>query len=346
MRAAQWLEPERLELTDLEAPTAGPGQAVVEVSACGICGSDLHSYQHGFAARPGQVLGHEFTGRVVDADGSPDLAVGTRVCVRPLIPCGRCDRCRAGEIQLCEGGYRDQIGYAARGAFAERVLVPRAQAGETVFALPDSVDDEAGALVEPLAVGLHAVRLGAPELGETAVVFGLGTIGLGVVRFLRLAGVRTILAFDPSALRRERALELGADAAHDPAADEPVRTVRAVTGRGPFGGARADVVIECAGVAQTFGDATRVLRNGGRLVLAAIYGRAFEMNPSRIVEKELTVRGSLAYKDEFPRVIDLLAAGAIDASRLISHRFPLERIEEAFRAQLDRERALKVLVTP
>jgi (R,R)-butanediol dehydrogenase/meso-butanediol dehydrogenase/diacetyl reductase len=341
MRAARWLGPERLELTVLEAPAAGRGQAVVEVAACGICGSDLHSYQHGFAARPGQVLGHEFAGRIVEGGG---LETGTRVCIRPLIPCGHCERCRAGEIQLCEGGFGDQIGYAARGAFAERVLVPRAQVGETVFVLPDAVDDEAGALVEPLAVGLHAVRLGQPQAGDTAVVFGLGTIGLGVVAFLRLAGVRTILAFDPSALRRERALELGADAVHDPAA--AVEAVRTVTGSGPFGGARADLAVECAGVGQAFTDATRILRNGGRLVLAAIYGRAFEVNPGRIVEKELTVRGSFAYNDEFGRVIDLLANGAIDASRFISHRFPLERIEDAFRMQLDRERSLKVLVTP
>lgn len=347
MRAAAWQAPETLELVDVDEPHAAPGQAVVEVAACGICGSDLHSYLHGFAAVPGQVLGHEFSGRIVETADVPGLEEGIRVVVRPLIPCRRCERCLAGEPHLCQAGFHDNIGYGARGAFAERVLVPRAVVGETVFPLPDELSDAAGALVEPLSVALHAVRLAAPELGETAVVFGLGTIGLGVTRFLRLMGALRVVCFDPSPIRRERALELGADLAYDPGEIDPVDAVRALTGPGAFGlGARADLVVECAGVPRAFADALKVVRHGGRLVAAAMYTGKLELNPSRIVEKELIVRGSFAYNDEFSRVIRLLAAGVLDPDRLVSHRFPLERIEDAFRAQLDREQALKVLVGP
>jgi (R,R)-butanediol dehydrogenase/meso-butanediol dehydrogenase/diacetyl reductase len=347
MRAAEYRAPESLELVELPSPSPGPGQAVVQVAVCGICGSDLHSYQYGFAAQPGQVLGHEFAGRVLASDGVEGLADGARVCVRPLIPCGRCDRCLSGQPQVCEAGVANAIGYGAQGAFAERVLVPRAVVGETVFPISDALSDAGGAVVEPLAVALHAVRLAEPQPADTAVVFGLGTIGLGAIRFLRLSGVLRIVAFDPSPLRRERALELGADLAHDPQLSDPAESVARLTGPGPRGlGARADLVLECAGVPAAFGDALKVVRHGGRLVLAAMYSAKLKLNPSRIVEKELTLRGSFAYGDDFPRVIRLLESGALDPERLISHRFPLDRIDDAFRAQLDRDHALKVLVVP
>src|ERR1700754_112937 len=159
MRAAAWMAPGRLSLVDRDDPVASAGQAVVQVSACGVCGSDLHSFRDGLAVKPGNVLGHEFCGRVLTAPGVDGLAAGGRRGVRPLMPCGGCDRCRAGELQLCEGTHESDIGYGSAGAFAERVLVPRAVVGETVFVLPPTVDDSGGALAEPLAVALHAVRL-------------------------------------------------------------------------------------------------------------------------------------------------------------------------------------------
>lgn len=348
MRAARWNAPEELELFDADEPVAQPGQAVVEVAACGICGSDLHSYSHGFAARPGQVLGHEFAGVVSAAPGVAGLRPGDRVTVRPLIPCGHCARCAAGEPQLCENGHVQNIGYASPGAFAERVLVPRAVVGETVFPLPAAVDDRAGALVEPLAVGLRAVRQCGPVEAATAVVFGAGMVGLAVARFLRLARAGTIVVVDPAARRRAAARALGADVVVDPAAGGgTIEVLRELTGPGASGrGARADVAVDCAGAPAAFADAVKALRGGGTLVLAAIYARRIELSPDRLTEKELTVRGSFAYRDEFPAVIDALAAGDVDPAAFVSHVFPLEAIADAFRAQLDKDASLKVLVTP
>ena len=347
MRAVEWQAPETLRLVEREEPVAEEGQAIIEVANCGICGSDLHSYERGFAAQPGQVLGHEFSGRIVAAPGVDGVRAGDRVTVRPLIPCGSCDRCREGNVHLCEAGHLQNIGYGLAGAFADRVLVPRAVVGETVFPLPEAVDDRAGALVEPLAVSLRAVRHAAPGADDVALVLGAGTIGLGAARFLRLAGVRTLVVADPSPVRRERALALGAHVAVDPLAEKTVDVMRGITGPGAFGlGARTDVVVDCAGNPAAFADGLKSVRHGGTMVLAAMYNRKIEVTPDRIVEKELNLRGSFAYRDEFPEVIARLADGSVPAETFISHTFALDDFEAAFRAQLDRERSLKVLVTP
>jgi 2-desacetyl-2-hydroxyethyl bacteriochlorophyllide A dehydrogenase len=347
MRAVQWNAPEQLELVDLEPPVAADGQAVVEVATCGICGSDLHSYERGFAAQPGQVLGHEFWGRVVEAPGVDGLAVGDRVTVRPLIPCGQCDRCREGSPQLCEAGPAMNIGYGTRGAFAERVLVPRAVPGQTVFRLPDGLDDRAGALVEPLAVGLRAVRRAGDVGGAVALVLGAGMIGLAATRWLVLRGAATVIVADPSAVRREAARRLGAAIVTDPLSEKTSHVVREVTGPGGYGlGARADVVVDCAGAPAAFAEGLKSVRHGGTMALAAMYNRKIEVTPDRLVEKELNLRGAFAYDDEFPMVIEALAAGDVDPQVFVSHEFPLEEYERAFRTQLDRDTSLKVLVTP
>jgi 2-desacetyl-2-hydroxyethyl bacteriochlorophyllide A dehydrogenase len=330
VRAARWDGPGELTVVDLPEPQPEDGQVVVEVSACGICGSDLHAYRHAFLAHPGQVLGHEFSGRVVAAPGIPDIAIGDRVTVRPQIPCGRCTACRAGQ-----------------GAFAERVLIPRAVRGETVFVLPPSIDDLAGALVEPLAVGLRAVKQAGDVVGATALVLGAGMIGLAVTQFLRLNGAETIIVADPSSRRCDAAQILGADLVVDPLRDSTVTAVQAITGRGPANvGARADVVIDCAGSPTALGDGLAAARAGGTVVLCAVYADKVPVRPDWIVSKELNVRGSFGYGDEFREVLAALEAGHVDPSMFISHQLPLERIAEAFRTQSDPNGSLKVLVCP
>jgi 2-desacetyl-2-hydroxyethyl bacteriochlorophyllide A dehydrogenase len=336
-----------MELVEREDPTAADGQAVIEVAACGVCGSDLHSFSHGLAVRPGSVLGHEFCGRVVSAPGVTGLDVGDRVAVRPLIPCGECDRCHAGQLQLCEGSHADDIGYGSPGAFADRVLVPRAVVGLTVFRLPPEVDDAGGALVEPLAVAVHAVGLADVDADDVVLVLGAGTIGLAVTRLLRLAGVRTLVVAELSDGRRRRALALGADRVIDPGAEDVTRTMRSITGPGGYGlGARADVVFECAGAVPALASALKSVRQGGTIVLAGIYGREVGIHVDRIIEKEVRVQGTVAYGDEFPTVIDHLAGGAMEPGDFVSHTYALDEITQAFHTQLDRTCSLKVQVRP
>ena len=347
MRAVRYNAPESLELVELEEPHAADGQVVVEVATCGICGSDLHSYSHGIAASPGQVLGHEFSGRVVEAPGVADFAEGDRVTVRPLLPCGECARCREGHIHLCEAGHSMNIGYGLRGAFAERVLVPRVIPGVTVFRLPDSIPDRGGALVEPLSVGLRVVRRAGELAGTVTLVLGAGMIGLSATRFAKLRGPGTLIVADPSPVRRAAAEALGADVTIDPIATKITDVVREITGPGGYGlGARADVIIDCAGSPEAFAEGLKSVRHGGTMALTAMYNRKIEVNPSRIVEKELTIRGSFAYDDEFPMVIDAIDRGDVDPALFISHEYGLDDYEQAFRTQLDRDVSLKVLVSP
>lgn len=346
MRVAEYREPGVIEMVDRPEPEAGPGQITVDIATCGVCGSDLHSFERGFAAQPGQVLGHEFSGRVVDPSDVEGLSAGQRVTVRPLTPCLSCPRCLAGDWHLCGAGAGLNIGYGTQGAFAERVLVPKALPGMTVFPLPDSVDDQTAALTEPLAVSLRAVTLARPQVGDVAVVFGLGMIGLGAVRWLVLSGAR-VLAVDLSGVRRDAALKLGAETAINPAEEKTVDRVVEVTGPGGYGmGAAADIVVECSGAAPAFGDALKVIRHGGRMSVAAMYPERVTLRPDRFVEKELEIHGSFAYKDEFGRVIEMMEQGAIDKDIFISHRFGLEDTLEAFRAQLDKDSSIKVMVEP
>jgi 2-desacetyl-2-hydroxyethyl bacteriochlorophyllide A dehydrogenase len=347
MKALQYNAPESLELVELEEPHAEDGQVVVEVAACGICGSDLHSYSHGIAAEAGQILGHEFSGRVVEAPGVEGISEGDRVTVRPLLPCGECDRCREGLIHLCEAGRSMNIGYGLHGAFAERVLVPRAIPGQTIFRLPDSIADHGGALVEPLSVGLRAVRQAGPLDGTVTLVLGAGMIGLAATRFAKLRGTKTLIVADPSPVRRRAASALGADVTIDPIATKITDAVREITGPGGYGlGARADVVIDAAGAPAAFAEGLKSVRHGGVMSLTAMYNTKIEVNPSRIVEKELTIRGSFAYNDEFPMVIDAIERGDVDPALFVSHEFSLDEFEEAFRTQLDRDVSLKVIVRP
>jgi len=268
------------------------------------------------------------------------------VAVRPLIPCGQCDRCRSGALQLCEGLHGQDIGYGSPGAFAERVLVPRARLGETIFRLPDDVDDAAGALVEPLSVALHAVHLAGAGPNDAVLVLGAGMIGLAVTRLLRLAGAGRVVVAEPSSRRRHQALRLGADSVIDPGTEDPVEVMRSLTGPGAYGlGARVDVMFECAGAPAALALALKVARTGATIVLAGIFGREVGVRTASS-EKELRVQGTLAYGDEFPAVIDPLASGALRAEDFVSHTYGLEQVTDAFRTQMDAERAIKVQARP
>jgi (R,R)-butanediol dehydrogenase/meso-butanediol dehydrogenase/diacetyl reductase len=223
--------------------------------------------------------------------------------------------------------------------------VPSAVLDETVFVLPHAIDDRGGALIEPLSVALRAVKQAADITGATVLVLGAGMIGLGATQFLRLRGAGTIIVADPSARRRDAALLLGADVVVDPLAERTVKAVARVTGPG-LGGAAADVVLDCAGAPAALEDGLRAVRKLGTVVLCAVYAHKVPVAPDWIVSKELTVRGSFAYCDEFPEVIAALAAGHVDPGAFISHELPLQEIERAFRTQADAGASLKVLVRP
>jgi (R,R)-butanediol dehydrogenase / meso-butanediol dehydrogenase / diacetyl reductase len=339
MRAGVFRGIRRVPIEDVPDPSPGPRDIVLEVRACGICGSDLHTYAQGLFAEEGQVMGHEFAGEVVEVGREVEgIALGDRVTGLPIQPCGDCRQCLEGREHLCETWTRRSIGYGIPGAFAERLWIPEAVLGRNVHKMPDELAFEDAALVEPLAVGVHAV--GQADVGhrDVALVLGLGTIGLQVAQVLLARGVAQVIGADLSPLRRSVAAQLGVTAV---TGDDLAAAVADAAGLRPV-----DAVFEATGAPQLVQHALEIVRPAGTVVLIALYEERAELEPTMIVQKELAVRGSAIYTPaEFAEAVELLASGRAKGQPLITHRWGLEDLGEAFEAQLEKESAIKVMVT-
>jgi 2-desacetyl-2-hydroxyethyl bacteriochlorophyllide A dehydrogenase len=342
MKAAVFKDIENLQVEEVATPEAGPEDIVLAVRACGICGSDLHAYLHGSFVQPGQVMGHEFTGEIIAAGDSVEgLAVGDRVTASPIVPCGHCARCAEGRFNLCDAAWTTGIAYGRPGAFAEFLKIPSPIAGENVFKLDDDVSDEAGTLVEPLAVAVHAVKLAEPVEGATALVLGLGTIGQQTIQALRGRGAGRIIGIDISALRIAAANTLGAEAVDG--ADGVEAALAKVLGDDE----EIDLVFECSGIPALAKAALDKIRAGGTIVVLALYDDPLTFNPTLLVQKEIRLQGSIAYTGEdFHDAVELLRSGVAKAEPLITQRESLDNIGEAFGVQLRKDESIKVLVKP
>ena len=348
MRALVWHGALDLRIEARPEPDPpGSGQALVEVAYCGICGTDLHEYRSGpvmirsgphplTGASPPMTLGHEFSGRVV-ALGSetPGVSVGDRVTVDPCWSCGECFWCRRGDYHICRVG--GAVGTASHGALAPLVIVP----ASGLVRLPDAVDDQTGAIVEPLAVGVHAVRRSGLRQGDSVVISGFGPIGAAVLVAARAAGASKIIVLEPLEGRRQRALALGATEALDPLAVDARREVFVRNGRiGP------DVVFDCSGVPALLQAAVGMARRGGTIVACGVNHGHAELEVNGIVLYERTVIGSLGYNHDLLRVVDMLAAGRLTIDGFVTAVVPLEdAVEGAFEMLAnDRGAHLKVLI--
>ena len=347
MRAAVYVGPGELRVEELPDPEPKTDGIVIAVDACGVCGSDLKTWRSGRLARRGQVLGHEFAGRIVSVGSDvDDLTVGEYVTALPYTPCGECDRCREGRTSLCDTALLRSIANGEPGGFAEFLHIPHARRDRTVFGLPDGLPPGSGALVEPLAVGVHAVHLAEPDPDAVAVVLGLGTVGLAVVHALAAVGVRTIIATDLSPVRRDAAARVGAHVV-DPLAQDLVAVIRDHTGPGAYRApAACDVVFDCAGAHGLIDAVMPAIRAGGALVLAALHDRPLPVDATSVVRRGVRILGTFGYDDDFATAVRMVASGRVDTTDLVSHRFGLEQITEAFEMQADAGASVKVLVEP
>jgi (R,R)-butanediol dehydrogenase / meso-butanediol dehydrogenase / diacetyl reductase len=327
MKAAVVGEDHGLEVVDLPDPEPGPGELVLRVTACGICGSDLKSVG---AMPAGLLMGHEYCGEVAAAgrDAAGRWREGTFVSGFPLVSCGACRWCLAGEPTHCETVDRQGVGGSA-GAFAEYVRVDASQAVE----LPADVG-ELGALVEPLAVGLHTVVAARLEAGDRVLVIGAGPVGLAVTLWARRLGAGEVVVSDPVEARREAAGAFGATAALDPAHDEL--------------GRRYDVVFECVGAAGLIGTALGVIGPRGRVVVAGVCMAADALPAGLPLLREASVQWIIYYtRPEFELCARLLASGDIDGSRFVTGHTDLDGIDASFRElKSGATRHRKVLVVP
>ncbi|MBX3010872.1 MAG: alcohol dehydrogenase catalytic domain-containing protein [Caldilineaceae bacterium] len=319
----------RVEQVPYPAPP-GPGEALLRVTAVGLCGSDLHNYIDG---RIGEVvpthpiiLGHEFAA-VVAAVGSDaydgnfqPLQPGTRVAVDPAQPCGRCEMCEQGHPNLCHrlhfcGSYPDD------GSLCEAMIMP----AHTCFPIPATIDDAGAALLEPLGIAIHAIDLAKLQVANRVVIFGAGCIGLYLLQLAKLSGADPVFVVDQFAWRLDLAARYGAIPINFTEQD-PVQAVLAATQR-----RGVDVAIEAAWADHSVQWAADVARLGGRLVLVGIPGDdRMTVKHSTIRRKGLTMRVARRMKHTYPRAIHLATAGKIDLTGMVSHRFPLAQTPAAY----------------
>jgi (R,R)-butanediol dehydrogenase/meso-butanediol dehydrogenase/diacetyl reductase len=336
MRAAVFREPGKpLEIADVPEPRALPGRLVLRVRGCGICGSDLHMSEMSLA--PGMVMGHEFAGEIAEVGrGAGGWKPGERVCALPLIGCGECAHCAAGAPQFCSA--LEGVGLGAHsGAYAEYVMV---DARET-FRLPENVATHEGALVEPLAVGLHAVHGAEVRAGDDVLILGAGPVGLATALWARHAGAREIAVSDYVAQRRALALRMGATATLDPAQGPVMPEFERIAGRRP------DVIIECIGVPGIIQDIFEMAHPGARVLVAGVCMKPDRIVPLTAVVKELSLRFVSYYRRrDFAYTLDMLRSGRIDPSPMITDLIGLPELPQAFEALRKPSTQCKVIVRP
>jgi (R,R)-butanediol dehydrogenase / meso-butanediol dehydrogenase / diacetyl reductase len=338
MRAVAIGNDRSLRVVDIARPVPGAGEALVDVSFCGVCGSDLHMPQMPAEMIPaGHVLGHEFTGVIAAlGPGAGQWDVGERVAVLPMVPCGVCYACRIGRANLCENGIDNGPGIGRQGAYAESVAVPVGM----LRRLPPAISDADGALIEPLAVAIRAISQSGATPLEPVCVLGAGPIGALTVAGLRARGFGRIAVVEPVAGRRAAAERLGARTA-TPA--EAVARVPSLLGDEP-----PTTVIDSTGHASGAPLAIELLPVAGRLTIVGLPGDPVPLSLDWVAVKEIVIRGSLTYTDQdFAEAMDHIASGRVPCRQIATTIAPLEQAPQWF-ADLKggATQQVKVLLSP
>jgi L-iditol 2-dehydrogenase len=335
MRASVLRGPGDVVVEERTVPQPGPGEVVVRVSSVGVCGSDTHYYDHGrigrFVVESPLVLGHEAAGEVTAlGPGVTSVQVGQRVSVEPGVPDLTCEQCLAGRYNLCPN-MRFFATPPIDGAFAEYVVVHAAFA----HPVPDTISDDAAALLEPLSVGIWACRKGRVTPGSRVLITGAGPIGLVSVQAARAFGATEVVVSDINPERLALARELGATDTVD------VRSARLTDLPRPPG-----VLLECSGHPAATADAIRALDRAGRAVLVGMGGDELPLPLSVVQERELEITGTFRYAGTWPTAIALVAAGRIDLDRLVTGTYRLDQAADALVAGRRDPRSVKVVVHP
>lgn len=343
MKALLLSEYGRLDVVDVPMPRPGPGELLVRVEACGICGSDVHGYDGTSGRRiPPIIMGHEAAGTIAAAGANTSrFHEGDRITFDSTIYCGECEYCRKGEMNLCNN--RQVLGvstpdFRREGAFAEYVVVPE----RVSYTLPENIPFEQAAMIEPLAVAVHAVSLSPINENSSALVIGAGMIGLLVLQVLRVAGCKRIYVSDIDDTRLRLASQLGAtETVNARTADIKAQVEKWTDSAG------VDVALEAVGSTPTVKTAIDSVRKGGHVTLIGNVAPNIEIPLQAVVSRELTLQGSAASSGEYPKCIELLGTGAVKVDQLITAVAPLEQGAEWFERLHSREpNLMKVVLTP
>lgn len=340
--------PKEVVFEEVPIPSISDDEVLIEVKYCGICGSDIHSYVGCQPYPAGTYLGHEFSGILSNiGENIKGWEIGQRVVAKPKFMCGECWGCRHGRQSLCEHATEHTIGVAPgkehAGAFAHFVRVP--YPGWRLHLLPDDVSFEEGALVEPLACSLHAMRRSDFKPRDTAMVLGCGMIGLGVIAHLKNAGAGLIIATETNSKRAELAKKIGADYVFDPIETPALpQKIKELTG-----GLGVGLIYDCSGVPNAFASTTDFLRRGGQIIVVGIINGKVEITPADFTLNEFELKGCYTYyADEFPMVIEFLRRHLLPVNELITAKIKLSRIvEDGFWELLKKDsKDIKILVEP
>ncbi|SFR67396.1 NAD(P)-dependent alcohol dehydrogenase [Halogeometricum limi] len=340
MHVVELTEPGVFEHRERPRPDPAPDEVLVAVKHVGICGSDVHYYEHGrigdYVVEDPLILGHESAGEVVDVGSAVNgLEPGDEVALEPGVPCGECARCRAGEYNLCP-----DVEFMATppddGAFAEYV----AWDADFAYRLPETVSTRAGALCEPLSVALHATRRAEIGLGDSVLVTGAGPIGMLVSEAVRAAGAGSVLVSDVVESKLERAEAYGATATVNAAEESLEDAVAEFTD-----GEGVDAVIEASGAPPVLEAATDVVRRGGTVLCIGLSAEdEIPIETNEIVDKELDFRGSFRFRNTYDDAVSLLERGAVDVEKIIDFEMPMSRLTEAFERAMEPD-VVKGMVT-
>jgi 2-desacetyl-2-hydroxyethyl bacteriochlorophyllide A dehydrogenase len=335
MKAAVWTEPERIEYKEVERPTPGPGEALVRVGYGGICGSDLMIYlgKHP-RAKPPLILCHEFSGTIVASDGDV-YEKGTPVAINPLLFCGDCYACNTGIPHICES--LGLVGIDQDGGFSEYVAVPL----HTIHVLPESISLAQGALVEPLAVAVHAVRASDLKVGDVTAVLGAGPVGILTAQVARLAGARKVFVSELSPKRKEVARDLGFEVI-DVAEEDPVEVILDATD-----GVGVPVAFDAAGVQATVDQTGKIVRVGGQILQVGMPKTPPRVDMTMLLFREITRKPIRVYTDEdVSKAVAIAATGEVDLEAPVTHTLPLEDLGEAMEIAHEGTEACKILMAP
>ncbi len=339
MKAAIYYGPNDTRIQEVDKPVLTPTGIIMRVRACGICGSDLHFYRlGGKRMHPGMIMGHEFSGDVVEIGKSvKNIKEGDRVAAICYQPCFNCPACREGRYEKCPNQLSGGIDIP--GAYAEYVSIPLAILDRTVFKLSDNTTYEEGALIEPFGVGFLGAERANPARSDIVAIFGAGIIGLACLVAFKAKGVSKTIVSEMSWKRLAAAEKLGADVLIDASVEDAADRIMEETG-----GNGLDIAVECTGLRKPFFTCLKTLRINGLLLQVGVFTEAFSFNPVTLTDKCLTINGFTG--GDYMAASKAVNTGMIDFKSLITHSFPLDEIDAAFAMQFRTDQAIKVVVKP
>lgn len=329
MKAAVLYKPLDIRIKEVEAPQIGAHEVLVRMKRVGICGSDVHYYLKGriasFIIEKPLILGHECSGEVVEVGSKvTKIKVGQRVVIEPGFVCGVCSYCRTGRYNLCK-----KVKFYGTppvdGTFAEYVTAPE----QNVYVMPEKMSYEEGAMIEPLAVGMMAAKMGKVTVHDTVAVLGAGPIGQMVLQAVKTHGVLETYVTDIIGYRLEYARKYGANAVINAAEEDVVQRIHEVTD-----GEGVDVVIEASGASSAVLQALDIVKAGGRIVLVGYPQREVELPLDKVISRELEIQGIHRYANVFSTAIKAVAHGEATVEPYVTHLFPFEKIKEGFEAHI------------